>query len=474
MADIKGYTTRAPAAEEIRRGRAPWREALYRILHNRLAMIGLLLVLVVLLPVLLAPWFTPYDPSYQHWWIGAQPPGYAHPHVLGETRLRIGEMPGVPEAARDASRLTILAREARRDEFRIVLRRNRISQLQQTRGALHLDELDLSSERWLVRVVQVNQEKTPLHLDGEVVLRLDQAVPAALRELGSRVIILERQERAATDEVVYEAVLDAGLVTALSRAGEAIPEVVIRATEVASIAADGKPLTVSHLLGTDQLGRDVLARVLYGGRISLLVGLVGTLVSLIIGVVYGAVSGYAGGRTDRLMMSGVDILYAVPFMFLVIILMVYFNTSILMLFVALGAVQWLTMARIVRGQMLSLKEKEYVQAARMAGARPHTIIFRHLVPNTLGPVIVYTTLTVPIVILQESFLAFIGLSVTFQGRALDSWGALVHQGMQFMQSDGSHNWLLLAPSAAMVMALLGMNCLGDGLRDVLDPRLDSK
>ncbi len=205
-----------------------------------------------------------------------------------------------------------------------------------------------------------------------------------------------------------------------------------------------------------------------------------TLASLVIGVMYGAAAGYAGGRLDRLMMAAVDILYAIPFIFLVIILMVSFGRSemlrghsIFLLFVALGAVQWLTMARIVRGQVLSLKQREFVEAARAGGAGPVRVLWRHLIPNTSGPVVVYTTLTVPIVILQESFLAFIGLSVEYKGMALDSWGALVNQGMQALGSGGSQSWLLVFPSLAMVVTLLGLNCLGDGLRDVLDPRMNN-
>jgi len=175
------------------------------------------------------------------------------------------------------------------------------------------------------------------------------------------------------------------------------------------LAKGAQPPSLVHVFGTDELGRDLLARVLHGGRISLLVGLVGTLVSLLIGVTWGAVAGYVGGRTDDLMMRVVDVLYALPYIFLVILLLVFFSRSLVMLFVALGLVQWLTMARIVRGQVLSLKHQTFVEAARALGASDAAIIFRHIVPNTLGPVIVYTTLTVPAVILQEAFLSFLGL-----------------------------------------------------------------
>ena len=224
------------------------------------------------------------------------------------------------------------------------------------------------------------------------------------------------------------------------------------------------PPSLAHVFGTDELGRDMLARVAYGGRISMLVGLVGTFVSLLIGVTWGAVAGYAGGRTDDFMMRVVDVLYALPYIFLVILLLVLFSKSLIMLFVALGLVQWLTMARIVRGQVLSLKNQTFVEAARALGADDAAIIFRHIVPNTLGPVIVYTTLTVPAVILQEAFLSFLGLGV--QPPAA-SWGTLVSNGSQVI---ALFPWLVILPGIALSLTLLCFNFLGDGLRDALDPQ----
>lgn len=221
----------------------------------------------------------------------------------------------------------------------------------------------------------------------------------------------------------------------------------------------------SHWFGTDTLGRDLLTRCLFGLRISLAIGLIATVVSFFIGVSWGAIAGYCGGTIDTVMMRFVDSLYALPYMFFVIILMTVFGRNIILLFIALGAVQWLTMARIVRGQIMSLKQKEFVEAAHSIGAKSSSIIFKHLVPNALGPIIVYTTLTVPNVILQEAFLSFLGLGVQ---APMASLGSLASDGAQAMEL---YSWLIIFPGFLLVLLLFALNYLGDGLRDALDPRM---
>ena len=223
-------------------------------------------------------------------------------------------------------------------------------------------------------------------------------------------------------------------------------------------------LETGHLFGTDAIGRDLFVRTMIGGQISLLVGLLATLVSLIIGVTYGAIAGYMGGRIDNVMMRFVDAVYAMPFMFFVILLMVIFGRNIFLIFLAIGAINWLDMARIVRGQTLSLKNKDFVEAARACGATEAHVIRRHIIPNLLGVVIVYVTLTIPQVILVESFLSFLGLGVQ---EPLTSWGALVNEGAQELETAP---WSLMFPAGFLAATLFAFNFLGDGLRDALDPK----
>ncbi|QJP13804.1 ABC transporter permease subunit [Starkeya sp. ORNL1] len=242
-------------------------------------------------------------------------------------------------------------------------------------------------------------------------------------------------------------------------------------TRVEATSAGGLEMTISaavarhyFLFGTDNTGRDLLTRTLIAGRVSLAIGLLAGFVAVVIGVTYGAAAGYLGGRIDDLMMRIVDILYSLPFIFLVIMLVVFFGRNFVLMFIAVGAVQWLDMARIVRGQALSIRRQEFVQAAVALGVSPGGILWRHVVPNTLGPVAVYMTLLVPQVILLESFLSYLGLGVQ---EPLTSWGVLIAQGAKNIPSA---NWLLLFPSLFLTSTLFALNFLGDGLRDALDPR----
>jgi oligopeptide transport system permease protein len=228
------------------------------------------------------------------------------------------------------------------------------------------------------------------------------------------------------------------------------------------------PPSGRFLFGTDTVGRDVLARVLVGGRASLLVGLASTAVSVLVGVSYGAVAGFYGGKVDDAMMRFVDFLYGLPYMFLVILIMLMFSETargeMLPVFLALGLVQWLTMARIVRGQVLTLRNQEFVQAAELLGASDLRILVRHVLPNVVGVIVVYATLMVPSVIILESFLSFLGLGVAL------SWGQLVSDGVAVVNPVRSYWWLLLWPSAFLGLTLLSLNFIGDGLRDALDPK----
>ena len=233
-----------------------------------------------------------------------------------------------------------------------------------------------------------------------------------------------------------------------------------------NLAYGAKPPAATHPLGTDELGRDLLTRIMWGSRVSLGVGILATFVSLTIGVSYGALAGYIGGRADHVMMRLVDILYGLPFMFFVIILVVLLGRNVFNLFIALGAVQWLTMSRIVRGQVLSLREREFVQGARALGSPPLRILALHIVPNAVGPIIVYATLTVPAVMLEEAFLSFLGLGVQ---PPMASWGSLASEGAAAMEP---YPWLILFPGLALTVTLFSLNFLGDGLRDALDPQVD--
>ena len=234
--------------------------------------------------------------------------------------------------------------------------------------------------------------------------------------------------------------------------------------ETQNLQLGAVPPGVRHWLGTDTLGRDLFVRILYGGRVSMSVGFCATAVALTIGVFYGAISGFLGGKIDMLMMRIVDIIFALPFTVFVILLMVFFGRKFVLLFVAIGAVQWLTMARIVRGQVLSLRHQEFIEAAEALGLSKPRIILRHMIPNALGPIIVYATLTVPAVMLLEAFLSFLGLGVQ---PPMSSWGVLIKEGAEVMEELP---WLLIFPGLVLAITLFSLNFLGDGLRDALDPR----
>ena len=224
------------------------------------------------------------------------------------------------------------------------------------------------------------------------------------------------------------------------------------------------PPSAAHILGTDVLGRDLLSRILYGARISLLVGFVATGVALVIGVSWGIIAGYAGGKVDSIMMRIVDVLYGLPFIIFIILLMVIFGRNLWLLFGAIGAVEWLTMARIVRGQVIGLKNQEFVMAAKAMGVSNISMFRKHLLPNILGPIAVYATLTIPQVMLLEGFLSFLGLGIQ---PPMSSWGTLIKDGVESMEEYG---WLLIYPGLTFTVTLFALNFFGDGLRDALDPK----
>jgi oligopeptide transport system permease protein len=234
--------------------------------------------------------------------------------------------------------------------------------------------------------------------------------------------------------------------------------------EEQDLSLGATPPSWEHWMGTDIFGRDQLTRVLYGSRISLMVGFIATSVALCIGVAWGTIAGYVGGRLDAAMMRFVDVLYALPFTIFIILLTVVFGRSMLLLFLAIGAVEWLTMARIVRGQVMAIKHQEFIEAAVAMGMSRGRIMLRHVAPNILGPIIIYTTLTIPSVILLESFLSFLGLGIQ---PPESSWGSLISYGVETMEE---YPWLLIFPAATLSITLFALNFLGDGLRDALDPR----
>jgi oligopeptide transport system permease protein len=287
-----------------------------------------------------------------------------------------------------------------------------------------------------------------------------QATPLLREEAGGS-LWLDAWHRLSRNKM---AVVSAVILTVLTLLSVFAPWIAPYSYEEQNLALRAVPPQAGHWLGTDALGRDQLTRLLYGGRVSLMVGIVATGVALVIGVTYGAISGFYGGMVDVVMMRTVDIIYALPFTIFVILLMVFFGRDIRLLFVAIGAVEWLTMARIVRAQVQALQKQEFIEAARALGLRRRRIIFVHMLPNVIGPIIVYATLTVPAVMLLEAFLSFLGLGVQ---PPMSSWGLMIKDGADRMEECP---WLLIAPGVTLATTLFCLNFLGDGLRDALDVR----
>lgn len=283
-------------------------------------------------------------------------------------------------------------------------------------------------------------------------------------EIEGRSLWQDARSRFIRNKAAMVSLVILGLITLAVIFGPMVSQYAFDDTDWYSLHAAPSLGAEGHLFGTDSLGRDLYTRTLVGGRISLMVGLLGALVAVVIGTLYGATSGFIGGKTDRVMMRILEILYSIPFMFFVIVLVTFFGRNIMLIFIAIGAISWLDMARIVRGQTLSLRGKEFIEAAHVCGVSRWRIITRHIVPNVLGIVAVYSTLLVPAMILTESFLSFLGLGVQ---EPMTSWGALLNEGSQTMEVA---IWQLLFPAGFMMITLFCFNYVGDGLRDALDPK----
>ncbi|MCP4265166.1 MAG: ABC transporter permease [Candidatus Brocadiaceae bacterium] len=448
---------------------SPTRLAFMRLMKHRLALFGLFLIVGVSTTVIFVPMFYGESPKLTRVWLGANPPGFTHPDCSKNSIFNVGAVAETSNSLKGIKELIYETRTLNKREIRVKLRRGKVNSIVFTDGASLVDELDTSTLKG--KLFRLNNDGTQgERLEQPFTIRKNTTPPEGLFETSSRVLLMllvEADQEISQNIVTLDNFTVTSITTRKGNNATSSETLVIKGRDVIKVTSDGRVQTITHLLGTDKLGRDLFIRILYGGRISLLVGIVATLVSILVGLSYGAIAGYSGGMADSIMMRAVDILYGLPFIFLVILLMTLFERSLVLFFIALGLVQWLTVARIVRGQILSLREAEFVEAAKMSGATPWKIIFIHLIPHTIGPVIVYTTLTIPLIILEESFLAYIGLGI--EG-ASDSLGSLVEQGVRMLGDSGENWWLLLCPALTMIFILFGMNCLGDGLRDSFDPK----
>ena len=421
-----------------------------------------LLILLTIITLCFFPFLaTPNSPLEQHPWVSFLSPGSSVPPAYSIQKIQAGKKLSIPYDINEFKTIEWEIEKRKSFDIRFVLRRQKISQLIKIDGAEFLQTLNLDTDNAVYEVMKDGElSKKPI----SGVLTIGEKPPQYFLESKQRAFVLRVFEKEIQKRLV-KAELVNSKVNLLWLNGEEKSSVTIRAEDIVEVKGNNKAIYQGFLFGTDSLGRCLLSRILYGGRISLSIGLAATLVSVAIGVLVGSIAGYVGGKVDMWIMSAIDILYAIPFIFLVILFMVYFGKSIFILFIALGCVQWLTMARIVRGHVLSLKSMNYIDAARLNGCGTMKIIIRHLIPNSTGPIIIYATLTVPAVILEESFLSFIGLGVQFQGQSLDSWGALVNQGISVLGSNGERSWILIFPAMIMGLTLLSLNNLGDGLRD---------
>ncbi|MFO0748122.1 MAG: ABC transporter permease subunit [Myxococcota bacterium] len=512
--------SQAPASESAR-ARSPGGEALKRLFRNRMAMVSFGFIVVLAIIGFMSPFWernvTHFSPTEQHNLLQNQPPGARdistwHPTYDGDKRAFAlvdfdgdGQLrchirrapPVLPPGFRDLQRLAPSLYAEAKAGFDAADADHVLSDaLSLMLGALECPELQLAQDvatgffdklptnRW--DVARGDDEPVPgkNDADGFITWREyphdDLALPEELRGLGlsgpetfrrldvDGDHVLSRWEILETSRYLrYSSVGKDGLSNnfdAFVRSYDQDGDLSVSLAEF-----PGAPELHTFAFGTDGDGQDVLTRLLYGARLSIMIGLLATLVSLVIGVVYGATAGYLGGRIDNVMMRFVDVLYGLPYMFIVILLFVIIHdpNNVVLLFVALGAVQWLTMARVVRGQVLSLKNREFIEAARAIGASQPRIILRHLIPNAIGPVIVYATLLVPQAILQEAFLSFLGLGVDM------SWGRMIADGADWTKMQ-SVPWVLVFPGVALALTLFALNFLGDGVRDAMDPSLKGR